>query len=137
MSGGSLEDIIKESPLEEKYISVILREVLLGLEYLHNSGRIHRAVKSRNILLSNDGYVKLSNFSFSRELSNTMTKCDSFVGSPYWMAPEMITTTDYDSKVDIWSVGITAIELATSEPPLKNIHPMKALFLIPKYISFL
>ncbi|KAJ3268713.1 hypothetical protein HDV01_002344 [Terramyces sp. JEL0728] len=141
---GAVDSVYKalKKPLPEEAISAIIYETVLALEYLHTKvGLIHRDIKSGNLLLTESGEVKLADFGVSAMLKNVGGKASTFIGTPYWMAPEVImcdpdnpksASASYSDKSDIWSIGITVIEVAEKNPPLCDIHPMQALNLIPK-----
>ncbi|XP_037032331.1 myosin-IIIb-like isoform X7 [Bradysia coprophila] len=141
-TGGSVTDLVqglrsRGAQLSEKQISYILRETIQALIYLHENHCMHRDIKGHNILLTEQGHVKLVDFGVSSHLAATMARRNTSVGTPYWMSPEVIACEQqldqsYDSRCDVWSIGITAIELAEGDPPLSDIHPMRALFQIPR-----
>ncbi|XP_026131279.1 mitogen-activated protein kinase kinase kinase kinase 3-like isoform X8 [Carassius auratus] len=134
--GGSLQDIYHVTgPLTESQIAYVTRETLQGLFYLHSKGKMHRDIKGANILFTDNGYVKLADFGVSAQITATLAKRKSFIGTPYWMAPEVAAVErkgGYNHLCDIWAVGITAIELAELQPPMFDLHPMRALFLMTK-----
>uniref|UniRef100_A0A8D3ASZ7 non-specific serine/threonine protein kinase n=1 Tax=Scophthalmus maximus TaxID=52904 RepID=A0A8D3ASZ7_SCOMX len=141
-NGGSVTELIKGllmrgQRLQEPVISYILYSALLGLQHLHNNRIIHRDVKGNNILLTTEGGVKLVDFGVSAQLTSARLRRNTSVGTPFWMAPEVIACEQqydysYDARCDVWSLGITAIELADGDPPLAELHPVKALFKIPR-----
>ncbi|KAJ2746379.1 kinase that interacts with cdc31p [Coemansia sp. BCRC 34301] len=132
-SGGSIHKLMQAGAIEEKYTSSIMYGVLLALEYLHTSGIMHRDIKAANILVTDEGVVQLCDFGVARQVMQASAKSYSFVGTPYWMAPEVIQKGQvYDFKADIWSLGITAYEIATGVPPYADEDPKRALFLIPR-----
>ncbi|XP_060809517.1 serine/threonine-protein kinase mig-15 isoform X1 [Amyelois transitella] len=137
---GSVTDLVKSTKgqsLKEEWISYICREILRGLSYLHTNKVIHRDIKGQNVLLTDNAEVKLVDFGVSAQLDRTIGRRNTFIGTPYWMAPEVIACDEnpdatYDNRSDLWSLGITALEMAESQPPLCDLHPMRALFLIPR-----
>ncbi|XP_075747739.1 serine/threonine-protein kinase msn isoform X4 [Rhipicephalus microplus] len=137
---GSVTDLVKSTKgqsLKEEWIAYICREILRGLSHLHANKIIHRDIKGQNVLLTDNAEVKLVDFGVSAQLDRTIGRRNTFIGTPYWMAPEVIACDEnpdatYDNRSDLWSLGITALEMAESQPPLCDMHPMRALFLIPR-----
>ncbi|XP_058879175.1 myosin-IIIa-like isoform X2 [Acipenser ruthenus] len=140
--GGSVTDLVKGllkrgDRMDESIIAYIVHEALMGLQHLHSNKTIHRDVKGNNILLTTEGGIKLVDFGVSAQLTSDRLRRNTSVGTPFWMAPEVIACeqqldSTYDSRCDVWSLGITAIELGDGDPPLADLHPMRALFKIPR-----
>jgi len=133
MGGGCLTEVLEQFDfvqMSEDQIAYVCRDTLIGLAYIHSLHRIHRDIKSDNILLGTDGSVKLADFGYAAQLTKQKDKRNTIVGTPYWMAPELIRGQNYNIRVDVWSLGIMAMECAEGNPPYMEFPPLRALFLI-------
>jgi len=132
-AGGSLRSLLRPGKIEEKYLGVIMRELLIALSFIHKDNIIHRDIKAANVLISNDGSVKLCDFGVAAQLNQASNRRQTMAGTPYWMAPEVIMEgVYYDTKADIWSLGITAYEVATGNPPYCEVEALRVMQLITK-----
>lgn len=132
-SGGSVRTLLKAGKIEEKYSAVIVRELLVALQYIHREGIIHRDIKAANVLVTKEGRVQLCDFGVAAQLSSVQLKRTSMIGTPYWMAPEVIQEgAAYNQKADVWSLGVTLYEIATGSPPWSDQEVKRAVYLIPR-----
>lgn len=132
LMNGCLTDLINKciGNIEERHISFVCQQILQGLDNMHKNLRIHRDIKSDNILLGDSGEIKIGDFGYAAQLASSDSSRTTVVGTPSWMAPEIAAGSAYDFKVDIWALGIVAIEMAEGEPPHLRENIMKALYLI-------
>ena len=132
--GGSVIDLMRDANrvLDESEAAYVIRSLLKGLQHLKSKKIIHRDIKGQNLLVTEEGIVKVADFGVSSELANTFSKRKSFIGTPYWMAPEIFEHSEYSFEADVWSTGITLIELLTGKPPHSGLHPMRAMIMIPQ-----
>jgi serine/threonine-protein kinase 24/25/MST4 len=131
MGGGSVRELVHVKKMEEGHIAIVLSQVLQALEFLHRGRKVHRDIKAANILLNTNGEVKLADFGVASSLE-ARSRAWTFVGTPFWMAPEVIQEEGYDEKCDIWSLGITAIEIAVGFPPYSDMAPQRVVLMIPQ-----
>jgi len=133
MDGGCLTDVLEmydQLPLSETQVAYVCLQTMRSLNYIHEGHRIHRDIKSDNLLLNTRGEVKVADFGYAAQLTQDKQKRNTVVGTPYWMAPELIRGHDYGVKVDVWSLGIMVVEMLEAEPPYLKFPPLRALFLI-------
>mmetsp|Transcript_33295 Transcript_33295/g.106217 ORF Transcript_33295/g.106217 Transcript_33295/m.106217 type:complete len:194 (-) Transcript_33295:279-860(-) len=135
--GGSVSDVMFATGegIQEDQIAFICRESLKGLAYLHAISKVHRDIKCSNILLTDRGEVKIADFGVAAQLTGDRSKRNTFIGTPHWMAPEVVSENRYDGKVDVWALGISAIEMAERYPPRISVHPMRVIFAITREAS--